>query len=578
MYYRSILALLTIMLSLITCQAFGAASLVPAFSTFTTSTGSANAGKLGTNTMKWVGATFSKPGGVPTMTITGGGGGGSSSFGALTGVPADNAALSTALSTKVNEAANNGNPYIRQSDSWVTIPFATNQATARTPQDTDSFGLASSLDGWFHASWSSIKATLKTYFDTFYLDTYAKAVALELAAVPRKIWMVYGDSTDGGTTPDSTTQTSIDALLTAGVPSNNIRWMYESSAGGGTFTVANFTIGTSIENAVLTLRGGTFSIADLTIPTTIENAVLTSAGGGTFSVADLTIGTTIENAVLTLGAAVPSAPTIASVTAGDGSVSVDIGTSAGATSYNLYVVNATANPTWSTPALVITNGIQTTGVTDPQTILGLTNGQTYNFVETAVNASGESLGSAIVAGTPAGVASNISNYSFESSTTGWTLDAGGSAVTPSGFTANSAHVLHVSTYTGAEFGPAQLNTAAMSSTKTQLSDFLSTLSFDWRWNGTGTTTGKLLIQVGAFPATGSTALAYATLDSTLTSGTQNVSAMATKSYSSWQSSMHTALVAAGHTDGQVKRIQFTISIDDNGDPFTVEFWLDEVKL
>ena len=59
-----------ILTCLFTGQAFGAASLSPAFSTFTSAGGgSVNAGKQGTNTMQIVGASFSKPSGKPTMTI-----------------------------------------------------------------------------------------------------------------------------------------------------------------------------------------------------------------------------------------------------------------------------------------------------------------------------------------------------------------------------------------------------------------------------------------------------------------------------------------------------------------------------
>lgn len=65
---RYIFALLLI---LITSQAFGAASLTPAFSTFSTAGSSINAGKAGTNTLQVVGATVGKISGKPTMVIEG---------------------------------------------------------------------------------------------------------------------------------------------------------------------------------------------------------------------------------------------------------------------------------------------------------------------------------------------------------------------------------------------------------------------------------------------------------------------------------------------------------------------------
>lgn len=55
----------------------------------------------------------------------------------------------------------------------------------------------------------------------------ASAVADILAIAPRYTWWVFGDSTDGGTTPDATTQASINALIAAGIPETNIRWLYE---------------------------------------------------------------------------------------------------------------------------------------------------------------------------------------------------------------------------------------------------------------------------------------------------------------------------------------------------------------
>ncbi len=56
--------------------------------------------------------------------------------------------------------------------------------------------------------------------------TLSSIVALQLAVAPRSIWEVYGDSPDGGATPDTATQASINALITAGVPSANIIWNY----------------------------------------------------------------------------------------------------------------------------------------------------------------------------------------------------------------------------------------------------------------------------------------------------------------------------------------------------------------
>ncbi len=49
---------------------WGGASIVPAFSKWSSAGMSVDAGKQGTNTMQVIGVTFSKPAGKPTMTIS----------------------------------------------------------------------------------------------------------------------------------------------------------------------------------------------------------------------------------------------------------------------------------------------------------------------------------------------------------------------------------------------------------------------------------------------------------------------------------------------------------------------------
>lgn len=129
--------------------------------------------------------------------------------------------------------------------------------------------------------------------------TFASIVALELAAAPRKVWFVYGDSSDGGTTPDATTQASRDALIAAGVPAANIKWLYVAGAGGNTFAVADMAVGTTIENVTLTQTGGfTFAVSDLTAASTIENVALSQQGALVFTVADLTAAVAIDNVTM----------------------------------------------------------------------------------------------------------------------------------------------------------------------------------------------------------------------------------------------------------------------------------------
>jgi formylglycine-generating enzyme required for sulfatase activity len=81
----------------------------------------------------------------------------------------------------------------------------------------------------------------------------------------------------------------------------------------------------------------------------------------------------------------PSVPTDVSTSAGNAQVTISWSGVSGATSYNLY---------WSTSSGVTsTNGTKISSVTSPYIQSGLTNGTTYYYVVTAVNAGGESIAS-----------------------------------------------------------------------------------------------------------------------------------------------------------------------------------------
>ena len=80
------------------------------------------------------------------------------------------------------------------------------------------------------------------------------------------------------------------------------------------------------------------------------------------------------------GGTAPAAPTGLTATAGNAQVTLGWTASAGATSYNIYRGTATGTET------LIKTGVTTTSFTDT----GLTNGTTYFYKVTAVNAVGES--------------------------------------------------------------------------------------------------------------------------------------------------------------------------------------------
>lgn len=92
------------------------------------------------------------------------------------------------------------------------------------------------------------------------------------------------------------------------------------------------------------------------------------------------------------GGGSPSAPTGVSVTAGNASNTISWSNVSDATSYNLY---------WSTSSGVTTStGTKITGVTNPYTHTGLTNGTMYYYIITAVNSYGESSASSQVSAMP----------------------------------------------------------------------------------------------------------------------------------------------------------------------------------
>jgi uncharacterized protein YjdB len=166
-------------------------------------------------------------------------------------------------------------------------------------------------------------------------------------------------------------QVTVSWSAVSGATSYNLYW---ATTSGVTTTTGNRNAGV----------GNPFTQTGLTNGTTYYYVVTAVNAGGESAASNPASATPQVPA--------PSAPTGVGVVAGNAQVIVSWTGVSGASSYNLY---------WATTSGVTTaTGTKILGVASPYTQTGLTNGTTYYYVLTAVNAGGESAASGQVSGVP----------------------------------------------------------------------------------------------------------------------------------------------------------------------------------
>ncbi|WP_186331878.1 glycoside hydrolase family 6 protein [Paenibacillus xylanexedens] len=193
----------------------------------------------------------------------------------------------------------------------------------------------------------------------------------------------------GGNPPGGNTAPAAPATLTAAAGNAQVTLTWAASTGATSYTVKRaLTASGPFVTVAANVSGTTYTNTGLTNGTTYYYVVTASNAAGE------SVNSASAMATPAAVATAPAAPTALTATAGNAQVSLAWTASAGATSYNVKRALTAAGPfTTIASNVTATSYINTS----------LTNGTTYYYVVSAVNAAGQSANSTVASATPAGV-------------------------------------------------------------------------------------------------------------------------------------------------------------------------------
>ncbi|MGQ8870712.1 glycoside hydrolase family 6 protein [Paenibacillus sp. TSA_86.1] len=193
----------------------------------------------------------------------------------------------------------------------------------------------------------------------------------------------------GGNPPGGNTAPAAPATVTAAAGNAQVTLTWAASTGATSYTVKRaLTASGPFVTVAANVSGTTYTNTGLTNGTTYHYVVTASNAAGE------SVNSASAMATPAAVATAPAAPTALTATAGNAQVSLSWTASAGATSYNVKRALTAAGP-----FTTVASNVTATSYTNSS----LTNGTTYYYVVSAVNAAGQSANSTVASATPAAV-------------------------------------------------------------------------------------------------------------------------------------------------------------------------------